>query len=122
MVLVPQFREAEVYLYFNAFERIAVALKWPEEILLQSKLYGKAQEIVSALLFADSLCYATITEAVLRAYELVPEAYRQFRAHVEFAREKSVLFDRLCSANQVSDYAELRELLILEDVVHLSFF
>lgn len=87
---------------------------------MQSKLYGKAQEV---LLFADSLCYATIKEAVLRAYELVPEAYRQkFRAHVEFAREKSVLFDQWCSANEVSDYAELRELLILEDVVHLSFF
>ena len=45
--------------------------------------------------------YDTVKSAVLRAYELVPEAYRQkFRKHmksgsqtfVEFARVKSVFF------------------------------
>lgn len=74
------------------------------------------------MLFADSLRYATVKQAVLRAYELMPEAYRQkFRGrvkspsqtHVKFAEEKSLLLDRWCSANKVSDYAELREPLLL---------
>ncbi|KAK0145685.1 hypothetical protein N1851_015404 [Merluccius polli] len=41
VVLVPQFREAEVDAYFTAFERVATSLKWPKEvwsILLQCKL------------------------------------------------------------------------------------
>jgi len=98
--LVPTFRETEVDSYFNAFERIAMALEWPKEmwsILLQCKLVGKAQEVVSSLSVEDSLQYNKLKESILRAYELVPEAYRQkFRRHtkssghtfVEFAREK----------------------------------
>ena len=80
VVLVPQFREAEVDAYFTAFERVATSLKWPKEvwsILLQCKLTGKAQEIYAALSLEESLCYESIKTAVLRAYELVPEAYRQ---------------------------------------------
>ena len=41
--LVPVFRESEVESYFGAFERIAAALHWPEDvwaILLQCKLTG----------------------------------------------------------------------------------
>ncbi len=57
-------------------------------------------EVFSALSVEDSLNYETVKLAILRAYELVPEAYRQkFRGHkknscqtfVEFAREKSVI-------------------------------
>ncbi len=141
VALVPPFREAEVDSYFNTFERLAIALKWPEEmwpLLLQCKIHGKAQEVVSALPLADSLQYDIVKEAILRAYELVPEAYRQkFRGHrktpsqtyVEFARDKGTLFDRWCSACKVTDFAELRELILIEEfkrslpermVVHLN--
>ena len=77
VVLVPQFREAEVDAYFTAFERVATSLKWPKEvwsILLQCKLTGKAQEILAALSLEDSLSYEAIKTAVLRAYGLVPES------------------------------------------------
>ena len=43
--LVPVFRESEVETFFGAFERIAAALRWPEDvwaILVQCKLVGKA--------------------------------------------------------------------------------
>lgn len=102
VVLVPLFREAEVDSYFNAFERLAVALKWPKEIwplLLQCKIHGKTQEVVSSLPLSDSLQYDSMKE-------LVPEAYRQrFRGHrkspsqtyVDLTREKSSLFNRWCS-------------------------
>lgn len=125
--LVPPFRESEVDSYFSVFERIASSLKWPTEVwplLLQCKLFGKAQEVVSALSLEDSLQYECVKGAVLRAYELVPEAYRQkFRNHrrspnrtfVEFARDKEHLFDRWCVASKATDFASLRELTLLEE-------
>lgn len=78
--LVPAFCETEVEAYFGAFERIAAALNWPVNvwaILLQCKLFGKAQEASSALSVEDGLHYDKVKTAILRAYELVPEAYRQ---------------------------------------------
>ncbi|XP_013889416.1 uncharacterized protein LOC106536648, partial [Austrofundulus limnaeus] len=84
VALVPEFREAEVDCYFSAFERIAQALQWPSEvwtILLQCKIKGKAQEVVASLPLVDTLDYEKVKAAILKAYELVPEAYRQrFRA------------------------------------------
>lgn len=128
IALVPTFRESEVDSYFNAFERIATALVWPKDmwpILLQCKLVGKAQEVVSSLSLEESLKYEMLKEAILRAYELVPEAYRQkFRNHkktseqtfVEFAREKGVLFDKWCAASEVKDnFESLRQLILVED-------
>uniref|UniRef100_A0A3B1J3T9 Gypsy retrotransposon integrase-like protein 1 n=1 Tax=Astyanax mexicanus TaxID=7994 RepID=A0A3B1J3T9_ASTMX len=102
-------------------------LGWPKEVwtlLLQCKLVGKAQEVCSALSLQDSLQYDVVKAAIMRAYELVPEAYRQrFRnvrkqasqTHVEFMREKAVLFDKWCSACKVTDFNSLRELILLEE-------
>lgn len=67
--------------YFVAFERVAGKLGWPKDmwaLLLQCSLTGKAQEVCSALPIESSLDYDTIKAAVLRVYELVPEAYRNF--------------------------------------------
>ncbi len=71
----------------------------------------------------ESLDYEQVKIAVLRIYELVPEAYRQkFRNHirtdetyVEFVREKESMFDRWCASMKVKTYEELRELIILEE-------
>uniref|UniRef100_A0A3B3HSJ7 Gypsy retrotransposon integrase-like protein 1 n=1 Tax=Oryzias latipes TaxID=8090 RepID=A0A3B3HSJ7_ORYLA len=128
IALVPAFRESEVDSYFNAFERVASALDWPKDmwpILLHCKLVGKAQEVVSALSLQESLDYSVLKEAILRAYELVPEAYRQrYRNHkksseqtfVEFAREKGNLFDKWCASSNVKDdFEALRQLVLLED-------
>ena len=69
--------------------------------------------------------YDTVKDLILKAYELVPEAYRQkFRncrkehdqTHVEFARTKEQLFDRWCSSKDVkSDHAKLRQLMLVEE-------
>lgn len=73
--------------------------------MLPSVLVGKAQEAYSALSIEESGDYETVKNAILRAYELVPEAYRQcFRSlckpdkqtYVEFAKEKEALFTRWC--------------------------
>ncbi len=139
--LVPPFREAEVDSYFIAFERIATKLGWPKDmwgLLLQCTFVGKAQEICSSLPIEQSLDYEIVKAAVLRAYELVPEAYRQrFRnlvkaakqTYVEFAREKKTLFEKWCLANKVMGFEQLQELILLEEfkncapehlVVHLN--
>lgn len=76
---------------------------------MQSKIQGKALQVVVALDPAERIQYADVKAAVLRAYKLMPEAYRQFRPHrkdtthtyVEFAREKGNLFDRWCTAYTV---------------------
>lgn len=127
IVLVPQFRENEVDSYFNAFERIASSLRWPKEawtLLLQCRLVGKAQEVFSTLSLDDSMKYDIVKNTILRAYELVPEAYRQrFRNHrktgqqtyVEFAREKGILFDKWLAASKVPDFNSLKDLMMLEE-------
>lgn len=127
IALVPNFRESEVDSYFNAFERIATSLGWPKEVwslLLQCKLVGKALEVYSTLSLEDGLKYDVVKSAILKSYELVPEAYRQhFRnckksttqTFVEFAREKGMLFDRWCFSSKADDFVSLRELMLLED-------
>lgn len=125
--LVPSFRETEVDSYFTAFERIAAKLRWPKDmwvLLLQSNFVGKAQEVSAALPIEQALDYDVVKTAVLRAYELVPEAYRQkFRSHVksarqtyvEFAREKKTLFDKWCLSSGITTFEQLQELILLED-------
>ena len=74
----------------------------------------------------QSSSYDTVKELILKAYELVPEAYRQkFRnckkeneqTHVEFARTKEQLFDRWCSSKKIgSDHKKkLRQLMLVEE-------
>lgn len=38
-------------------------------------MHGKAQDAIAALPVEDSLDYETVKTAILRVYELVPEAY-----------------------------------------------
>ena len=126
--LVPPFQEKEVDKYFLHFEKVAENLKWPKEhwtLLLQSVVIGKAREIYTQLSLEQSSHYDTVKELILKAYELIPEAYRQkFRdcrkdhdqTHVEFARTKEQLFDRWCSSKKVgSDHAKLRQLMLVEE-------
>ncbi len=139
--LVPPFRESEADAYFVTFERIATKLSWPKDVwalFLQCSLTGKAQEVSSAFPLEQSLDYDAVKAAVLRAYELVPKAYRQkFRSHaktakqtcIEFARETRPLFEKWCFSNRVTTLEHLQELVLLEEfkncvpesvVVHLN--
>ena len=126
--LVPPFQEKEVDKYFLHFEKVAENLKWPKQhwtLLLQSVIIGKAREIYTQLTVQQSSSYDTVKELILKAYELVPEAYRQkFRnckkeneqTHVEFARTKEQLFDRWCSSKKIgSDHEKLRQLMLVEE-------
>ncbi|VDI18649.1 Hypothetical predicted protein [Mytilus galloprovincialis] len=93
--------------------------------MLQSVFEGKAAEIYSALPSEKSSDYDTVKQEILKAYELVPEAYRQkFRSYkkfdsqtyVEFAREKEDLFDKwLTSKKTKTNFDQLRQLMLLEE-------
>ena len=118
----------EIDKYFLHFKKVAETLKWPKEhwtLLLQCVVIGKAREIYTQLNVEQSSNYDTVKEPILKAYKLVPEAYRQkFRncrkendqSHVQFARTKEQLFDRWGSSKKVgSDHAKLRQLMLVEE-------
>ena len=78
-----------------------------------------------ALFIDDSAQYDVVKSAILKAYELVPEAYRQkFRSvtktdnqtHVEFARIKESLYDRWCTSKEIEEnFVKLRQLILIEE-------
>ena len=126
--VVPPFNENEVDNYFFLFEKVANDLDWPlnkSTILLQSVLKGKASEVYLVLKPEQTSDYQTVTETILKAYELVPEAHRQkFRnfkkepdkTHVEFARDKERLFDRWCmSEKNGTNFNNLKEMIFLKN-------
>ena len=123
--LVPKFNEKEVDVFFTLFERVADARLWSDvdrTVLLQCVFTGRAQEAFASLSAQDSTQYQKVKETVLKAYELVPEAYRQrFRSwqrgnksYMEFARDLSTHFNRWCVAAGVEDYDDLADLIVLE--------
>lgn len=78
----------------------------------------------STLTLEDGLKYDVVKLAILRVYELVREAYRQricnhkknvTQTFVEFAQEKSVLFDKWCTSSKAEDFISLRELILHKD-------
>ena len=125
---VPPFIEKDVDKYFLLFEKVAKDLNWPLDkytILLQSALKGKASETYTALSPEQTSDYQFVKESILKAYQLIPEAYRQkFRnykkegdkTHVEFGREKERLLDRWCASEEIrKDFERLRQMILLEE-------
>ena len=125
---VPKFRENAVEDFFVSFEKMAHRLKWPYEYwttLLQHVLVGKALEVYNQLDVEGSEKFENVKEAILNAYEKVPEAYRQkFRSqrktfsqtYVEFAHVKQRSFDQWCHAMNVQkDYENLRQIVLIEE-------
>ena len=126
--LVPIFREEEVDQYFIHFEKVATNLQWPQNCwtsLLQTAFVGKARTAYNDIPCDSSGDYNFVKQTILKAYELVPEAYRQqFRnctmaeneTHVEFIRKKERLFERWLQAKNIgNDYEKLRHLLLIEE-------
>lgn len=85
--LVPKFNERDPDTFFTLFECVATAMAWDDAeiiLLLQCVLTGKAQEAYSAVCAQDNLTYQGVKSAVLKAYQLTAEAYRQrFRQWVK---------------------------------------
>ena len=125
--LVPPFDEENVERFFQCFENVAEGCEWPKDswsLLMFGVLKGKAQDAYSSLSRDDCKNYDMVKEAILKAYELVPEAYRQkFRhcrkkeneTHVEFAHKKEIYFNRWCLSNGVDDFENLKQLVLIEE-------
>ena len=125
---VPRFMENSVDRYFPQFEKVAENLQWPRDMwttLLQSALVGRAHEVYVAMPIDRSANYEEVKQAILHAYELVPEAYRQkfrnyrkvdYETYVEFARNKITMFDRWCTSQKINEeYDRLKQLLLIEE-------
>ena len=85
---------------------------------MQSVLVGKAQEIYSSLSVEQSSNYEHVKEAILKAYDLVPELFEKndSKTHVEFAREKQNPCNRWCHSKEVGqDFKKLKQMVLLED-------
>ncbi|XP_068240074.1 uncharacterized protein [Palaemon carinicauda] len=128
---VPKFDESDVVEFFIAFEKVAANFNWSEDkwaFMAQTAFSGKALKAWASLSLEDSKDYAKAKEAILRIYEMVPEAYRvkfcdsrksSNQTFVEFAREMEKHFENwLRSSDVKSEYAKLCQLMLLENFKH----
>ncbi|XP_066958870.1 uncharacterized protein [Macrobrachium rosenbergii] len=92
--------------------------------MLQCKLKGKAQRVYNTLSEDLASDYDTVKSVILRAYDLVPEAYRQkFRnfkkeasvTFVEFARKKEQFLDDWMKSKEADSFDKLKELILVEE-------
>ncbi|XP_068237601.1 uncharacterized protein [Palaemon carinicauda] len=93
-------------------------------VLIQCRLVGKAIRVYNALEEGIARDYQKVKALFLKAYDLVPEAYRLIfrndnkhpsQSFVEFARVKENQFDDWIKSRQVVSFASLRERLLLEE-------
>ncbi|XP_068206236.1 uncharacterized protein [Palaemon carinicauda] len=93
-------------------------------VLIQCRLVGKAIRVYNALEEGIVRDYQKVKSMILKAYDLVVEAYHiKFRndnkhpskSFVEFARVKENQFDDWIKSHQVVSFASLREMLFLEE-------
>ncbi|XP_068200693.1 uncharacterized protein [Palaemon carinicauda] len=93
--------------------------------LVQTSFRGYAREVFAALSLDDSKDYESVKSEVLKAYEWVPERYREkFRSwikrdshtHMEYARKQRLWYDRWMNAREVNgDFDKVDEATRLSD-------
>jgi len=86
---------------------------------------GQGKRSILSITVEQCSDYSVLRQAILKAYELVPEAYRQkfqnstkqdSQTYIEFARQNEALFDRWCAAKTVEkDFNKLRQLMLVEE-------
>ncbi|XP_068228003.1 uncharacterized protein [Palaemon carinicauda] len=125
--LIPCFFEEDVPEFFTSFERIAIKLAWPRDMwttLVQCKLKGKAQRVYNTLSDELSSDYDIVKSIILKAYDLVPKAYRQKSrdlrkdldtTFIEFARKKEQFFEDWLRSKEVDNFDKLKELILIEE-------
>ena len=108
MKLQQTIRLRELDEYFTLFERVAEMARGVQAIVASDCVGWESSKCVCIFICCSN--YKTVKEAILRAYELVPEAYRQqfgklrkseSQTHVEFAREQQILFECWCKSQDI---------------------
>ena len=77
--LVPRFNERDPETFILCLKEwlmLGAGLMLITQPCCKCVLTGKAQEAYAALSVTDSLGYGSVKAAVLKTYEMVPEAYR----------------------------------------------
>lgn len=122
----PKFDEKNLEKYFLNFEKTAKMMKWHEDywtLILQSQLTGKAADAYSSLSIDVSKDYQVVKATILRAYALLPEAYRQqFRklrknqreSYTDFSRELQETYFQWLRASKTKTIGDLNELILVE--------
>ena len=124
--MVPKFDTTQIDAYFEAFEKKAMQLKWPQEhwvTMMTTNLTDKAQEVYVGMKTEDGdREYDKVKSAILKAYDRLPEAYRQtFREDkpsvdqtwTDFARQQQRSFEKWLRASEVCEFGQLQELVRL---------
>ena len=118
--------------FFSAFEKLMTQHSVPSEQwtkFVTAKLSGRALIAYNKLTIEEAKDYKVVKSRVLKAFELVPEAYRQkFRTiqrskdgtHLDLAEELSLACDRWVEAAlTIKNYDTVIELLKLEQFKNL---
>ena len=126
---VPLFDESRVPEFFQLFEKKAEDLGWEEDkwvLLASSGFKGKALEAYNRLSGEERTNYEVFKSAVLRAYELRPEAYRllfrnsrkrPLETHEQYAQHLSDSLDKWLYSEQATTVEKIKELILMEQFI-----
>ena len=97
-------------------------------MLFQTVLMGKAQRAYATLPTENCTDYELVKAAILKSFELVPEAYRhKFRtqrkkesqSYVEFLRDKENVLEKWCDYKRIEgDIGKLQQLILAEEFLN----
>ncbi|XP_068215111.1 uncharacterized protein [Palaemon carinicauda] len=123
--LLPPFDEKEPDVFFGIFEDTATTLHWPKEqfvLLIRSALKGKAAHIASQML--EERDYYVLKKAVLDAYTITAEGYRQMfrnsikgttQTYLELFQVKLKQFRKWLESENITTFEQLQNLMVLEE-------
>ncbi|XP_068231305.1 uncharacterized protein [Palaemon carinicauda] len=123
--LLPPFYEKEPDVFFGIFEDTATTLHWPKEqyvLLIRSALKGKAAHIASQML--EERDYYVLKKAVLDAYTITAEGYRQMfrnsikgttQTYLELFQVKLKQFRKWLESENITTFEQLQNLMVLEE-------
>ena len=78
--LVPNFVESDRDAFFLQFEDLAAGMKWEKcvwAILIHTAVFGNAATVIAAMSQENKFDYDEVKSVILKAYELIPDAYCQ---------------------------------------------
>ena len=116
--------------YLKNFELLSEKLKWPAHlhtVLLSTVLHGKALSVFNTLPTESQSDYSIVKAAILKAFELTSEAYRQrFRktrkqsdkTYIEFLYTKEKLLQQWLRSEKVDNFDLLKSLMLREELMN----
>ncbi|XP_068239120.1 uncharacterized protein [Palaemon carinicauda] len=123
--LLPTFEEREPDNYFSVFEDTAKNLNWPQDkwyLIIRNSFKGKALSVCVTML--EEHDYFIIKQAILDAYSITAEGYRQiFRnsqkqvqeTFLEFMNGKIKQFQKWVDKVDVKTFEQLKDLIVMEE-------